>query len=114
MWRRIVFSIAISNTDDHLRNHGFVIKNNGWRLSPAYDINPSIDKDGLALNINMSDNSLDFELAKSVGEYFQLTDKEMQMILDDVLNAASKWKNLATKIGIPRSEQMLMEAAFTT
>lgn len=112
LWRRIIFSIAISNTDDHLRNHGFVIKNNGWRLSPAYDINPSIDKDGLALNINMSDNSLDFELAKGVGEYFQLTDKEMQLILDDVIHVVSKWKNLATKIGIPRSEQMLMEAAF--
>ena len=49
LWRRIVFNISISNTDDHLRNHGFLLSNKGWRLSPAYDINPSIDKDGLAL-----------------------------------------------------------------
>lgn len=72
LWKRLVFNIAISNTDDHLRNHGFIISNNGWRLSPAFDINPSIDKDGLALNIDMTDNSLDFELAKSVGDYFQI------------------------------------------
>ncbi|MFV0140018.1 HipA domain-containing protein [Empedobacter falsenii] len=49
----------------------------GWGLSPAYDLNPSIDKDGLALNIDMDNNALDFELAKSVGEYFRLTTKEM-------------------------------------
>src|SRR5579863_66826 len=61
LWRRIVFNIAISNTDDHLRNHGFILHQDGWRLSPAYDINPSIDKDGLALNIDMSDNALDYE-----------------------------------------------------
>ncbi|MEA3452438.1 MAG: HipA domain-containing protein, partial [Bacteroidota bacterium] len=66
LWRRIVFNIAISNTDDHLRNHGFIIKNNQWRLAPAYDINPSIDKDGLSLNIDLYNNDLDFELAKSV------------------------------------------------
>jgi len=112
LWRRIIFNIAISNTDDHLRNHGFIIKNNEWRLSPAFDINPSIDKDGLTLNIDLIDNSLDFELAKGVGEYFQLSKIEMQQILDDVLNAVSRWRDLANKIGIPRSEQILMEAAF--
>lgn len=50
LWRRIVFNIMISNTDDHLRNHGFILTKNGWILSPAYDINPSIDKSGLAIN----------------------------------------------------------------
>src|SRR5690554_7886728 len=48
LWRRIIFNIAISNTDDHLRNHGFILTNESWILSPAYDLNPSIDKDGLA------------------------------------------------------------------
>ena len=76
LWRRIVFNIAVSNTDDHLRNHGFILTSKGWKLSPAYDINPSIDKDGLALNIDMDNNALDLEQAKSVGEYFRLDDKK--------------------------------------
>lgn len=67
LWRRIVFNIAISNTDDHLRNHGFLLYHDRWQLSPAYDLNPSIDKDGHGLNIDMDSNDLDFHLAKSVG-----------------------------------------------
>ncbi len=55
----MVFNIAISNTDDHLRNHGFILQKKGWQLSPAYDINPSIDKDGLASNIDTDTNALD-------------------------------------------------------
>ena len=81
LWRRIIFHIAVSNTDDHLRNHGFILTEKGWILSPAFDINPSVDKDGLALNIDTNNNDLDFELAKTVGEYFQLTDDEMNTIL---------------------------------
>ncbi|MFC5683615.1 type II toxin-antitoxin system HipA family toxin [Flavobacterium sp. MAHUQ-51] len=112
LWRRIVFNIAISNTDDHLRNHGFILTKNGWILSPAYDLNPSIDKDGLALNIDMDNNALDFELAKSVGEYFRLNNSQMDPIIQEVTNVTSKWKDLAIKIGIPRSEQELMGKAF--
>lgn len=112
LWRRIVFSIAISNTDDHLRNHGFVLTEKGWRLSPAYDINPSIDKSGLALNIDSVNNALDFDLAKSVGEYFQLNETQMNTIINEVLDVLKKWKSLAKEIGISRAEQQLMEAAF--
>ena len=112
MWRRIVFNISISNTDDHLRNHGFILTNEGWILSPAYDLNPSIDKDGLSLNIDMYNNDLDFELAKSVGEYFRLNEKQMNIIINEVSSVVSKWKEIANKIGISRSEQQLMEKAF--
>lgn len=112
LWRRIVFNIAVSNTDDHLRNHGFILNENGWELSPAYDLNPSIDKDGLALNIDMDNNALDFELAKSVGEFFRLNNAEMDKILDEVLTSVKQWKELAQKIGIPRAEQELMSTAF--
>ena len=112
LWRRIVFNIAVSNTDDHLRNHGFILTPKGWILSPAYDINPSIDKDGLALNIDMENNSLDLELAKSVGEYFRLDDKQMDSIIKEVLNSVAQWKRIANKIGISRAEQELMAAAF--
>ncbi|MFC0308410.1 type II toxin-antitoxin system HipA family toxin [Gallibacterium trehalosifermentans] len=73
LWRRIVFNIAVSNTDDHLRNHGFIYQNSGWALSPAYDLNPSPLSQGLHLNITDSNNSLDFQLAFEVAEFFQLT-----------------------------------------
>ena len=112
LWRRIVFNIAISNTDDHLRNHGFILTPKGWVLSPAYDINPSVDKGGLALNIDTHNNELDFELAKSVGEYFQLSESEMDSILNEVKETVSTWKNEALKIGISKAEIDLMEGAF--
>lgn len=112
LWRRIVFHIAISNTDDHLRNHGFILTGKGWILSPAFDINPSIDKDGLATNIDTHNNALDFDLAKLVGEYFQLNDAEMNKIIAEVKAAVSNWKKLANEIGISRAEQELMRAAF--
>ena len=73
LWRRIVFNIAVSNTDDHLRNHGFIFQDNGWVLSPAYDINPVTPANGLHLNISDDDNSLDFDLALDVIGFFQLT-----------------------------------------
>jgi serine/threonine-protein kinase HipA len=112
LWKRLIFNILISNTDDHLRNHGFVLNPEGWRLSPAFDINPSIDKEGLALNIDMDNNSLDINLAKSVGAYFRLEEKEMDSVIDHVKSVVSGWQKLAAEIGIPRSEQMLMTAAF--
>ncbi len=112
LWRRIVFYIAVSNTDDHLRNHGFLLTDKGWFLSPAFDINPSIDKDGLALNIDTHNNVLDFDLAKSVGEYFQLSDAEMNSIIAEVKAAVRGWKNIAQEVGISSAEQEMMSAAF--
>ncbi len=112
LWRRMVFNVLISNTDDHLRNHGFILTNKGWRLSPAFDINPSIDKVGLALNIDMDNNSPDIDLVKGVGIYFRLGKKEMDNIIDEVKSGISGWKKIATEIGIPRNEQTIMAAAF--
>lgn len=114
LWRRIIFNIAISNTDDHLRNHGFILNEKGWELSPAYDLNPSIEKDGLALNIDTDDNALDFELAKNVGEFFRLNEDEMGAIINEVVTVVRDWKSIAKKIGISNKEQLLMEPAFKT
>ncbi|MEO5582434.1 MAG: HipA domain-containing protein [Saprospiraceae bacterium] len=108
----MVFHIAISNTDDHLRNHGFLLSKKGWRLSPAYDINPSIDKDGLSMNIDSHNNILDFDIAKSVGEYFQLNITDMNKIIAEVKIAVSNWRKKAKEIGISMSELELMNAAF--
>jgi serine/threonine-protein kinase HipA len=112
LWRRIIFNIAVSNTDDHFRNHGFILGKEGWTLSPAYDINPSTDKNGLQLNIDETNNALDFNLAKSVGFYFQLNDSEMDKIISEVLGSVKTWKDFATQIGIPRSQVELMSPAF--
>ncbi len=112
LWRRIAFHIAISNTDDHFRNHGFLLTKEGWILSPAFDINPSIDKEGLAINIDADQNRLDFELAKSVGEYFQLSTNEMDLIIDEIKKPVSDWRKYAQEIGISRAEQEMMSGAF--
>lgn len=112
LWRRIVFNILISNTDDHLRNHGFILAKDGWQLSPAFDINPSIDKEGLALNVDMNNNQLDLELAKSVGVHFRLSGKEMDHVIEEVSEVVTGWEKKAKKIGISRGEQVLMAGAF--
>jgi serine/threonine-protein kinase HipA len=114
LWRRIVFSICITNTDDHLRNHGFLLKNDGWVLSPAYDINPIENGAGLKLNISDTDNSLDLNLALEVSEYFRLSDKRASEIIDEILNVVAGWKEIAKKYGISRAEQELKAIAFKT
>jgi serine/threonine-protein kinase HipA len=112
LWRRIVFNIAVSNTDDHLRNHGFIYSNGGWLLSPAYDINPVTPANGLHLNITEDDNSLSYELAMDVIEFFQLSTSQAQRIKDEVLLSVARWKTVANSINISRSEQLNMASAF--
>ena len=112
LFRRIVFSIAISNTDDHLRNHGFILTKQGWMLSPAYDINPNPYGTGLKLNISEEDNSLDFDLALSVAPYFRLTEKEAADIIENIKLVVSKWEEIAAKYQISKSERDMMNSAF--
>lgn len=112
LWRRMVFYIAISNTDDHLRNHGFIYRPGGWVLSPAYDINPVCPADGLHLNITDSDNRLDYGLALEVIDFFQLDKQQALRIKDEVLASVTQWRSVASKLGIGRSEQQRMGSAF--
>ncbi|WP_273397627.1 type II toxin-antitoxin system HipA family toxin [Actinobacillus porcinus] len=112
LWRRLVFNIAISNSDDHLRNHGFLMADNGWRLSPAYDLNPVPYAQGLHLNITDSDNRLDFRLAFDVANFFQLTPKQANEIYQNVIESVKHWQTVATEIGISRAEQERMRGAF--
>jgi len=112
LWRRIVFNIAVSNTDDHLRNHGFIIENGKWRLSPAFDVNPSIDKEELALNIDDTNGTLDFELALNIIEYFRLSNEEAESIISRVRKAIVSWEKISKQIGIARVEIDLMRSAF--
>lgn len=112
LFKRIVFSIAISNTDDHLRNHGFLLTPTGWRLSPAYDMNPNQYGVGLKLNISENDNSLDFDLALSVVPYFRLSESEAIKSINKIKMAVSNWERTAAKYKISKAEQDLMRVAF--
>jgi serine/threonine-protein kinase HipA len=112
LWRRIIFNISIKNTDDHLRNHGFLLGRGGWSLSPAYDVNPVHHGTGLMLNISESDNSLDFDLVMSVAKFFRVSDKKAGEIIDEVKQSVSGWQKIAEQLSIPKSEQALMANAF--
>lgn len=112
LWRRIVFNIAVSNTDDHLRNHGFLLAKNGWKLSPAYDLNPILGKNGLHLNITDTDNTLDYQLAFEVKDFFRLSQTQASQIYDEVLNAVKQWQAVAKRLGTSRAEQAMKESAF--
>jgi serine/threonine-protein kinase HipA len=112
LWRRIVFFICVSNVDDHLRNHGFLLKSQGWVLSPAYDINPVATGGGLALNISREDNSLDLDLARSIAPVFRINEERREGIILDVITAVKTWPNLAKKLKLPARETDLMKTAF--
>lgn len=112
LWRRIVFSICISNTDDHLRNHGFMLAPPGWALAPAYDLNPNPHGAGLSLNISETDNALDLDLARSVASVFRLTDTRARAVLDDVASAVGAWRAVASERHLSRAAQDRMRRAF--
>jgi serine/threonine-protein kinase HipA len=112
LWRRIVFNIAVKNTDDHLRNHGFLLTPDGWTISPAYDVNPVYFGTGLTLNISETDNALDWDLARSVAKYFRIKDKQATEIIAMTRTTVGQWPKIASKYKIKRSEQELMAHAF--
>ena len=113
LWCRIVFNMAVSNNDDHLRNHGFILGKEGWKLSPVYDVNPSIYGDTLSLNVDSDSNLIDFNLALSVAKLFDLTEKQAVEQLNDIKNIVeSNWQKLARKYGLSRSEIESMSPAF--
>ena len=112
LWRRIVFFMCISNTDDHLRNHGFLLEQDGWKLAPAYDVNPISDSTGLKLNVSEKDNSLDLELAKEVAPLFRVEKTKMNKIIREVVAVVKTWKQKAEYLGLRRSEQDQMQSAF--
>jgi serine/threonine-protein kinase HipA len=112
LWRRVVFYICVSNTDDHLRNHGFLLTDKGWVLSPTYDINPVEKGSGLSLNISDKDNALDLGLALEVAPYFRVEEKRAKEIIGIIKKSVRKWAELAEKLKISKGERDLMESAF--
>jgi serine/threonine-protein kinase HipA len=113
LWSRIVFNLLVSNTDDHLRNHGFLlVPGKGWRLSEAFDMNPVSNANGLKLNISEADNAMDLDLARSVAPYFRLSMIEADEIIDREQAIVRQWPKIATSLKISAREQKRLSDAF--
>lgn len=115
LWRRIVFSILISNTDDHLRNHGFLYEGSGWRLAPAYDLNPmpvDIKPRILTTAIDEADSTASLDLAYDVAQHFGLKPDKAKTIACEVGAAVAGWREAAKAIGLTNKEIDRMASAF--
>mgnify|MGYP005759698693 CR=1 FL=1 len=111
LYRRVAFNICIGNTDDHFRNHGFLLTAKGWTLSPAYDMNPTLNEyQSLLINSHTNKSDLN-ELLNSCEEYM-LQKQSAQQIISEVLNTVKEWQSLATRLGIAKSEQERFAAVF--
>ena len=113
LWKRIVFNMAVSNTDDHLRNHAFIFTENGWRLSPLYDVNPVPYGDELSLNVDEADNSINIDLAIETAVRFGLSRTDATNDAKDILVIVREnWEKLATAYGLSRRLIEEMRPAF--
>jgi serine/threonine-protein kinase HipA len=117
LWRRVVFNVLIANTDDHLRNHGFLYTGpDGWRLSPAYDLNPvPVDIKPRVLSTAISldnDPTASLELALEVARDFALSGRDAIAVAGAVGQAVARWRDEAAALGIRPSEVERMSSAF--
>ena len=114
LWRRMAFSLLVSNTDDHLRNHGFFAENGRWRLSPAYDLNANMMRPqslSLELDAGVPIETIDTLLAAA--DYFRLDKAEADLQLRRIRSAVARWRDVAVRLGIPRREQEEMAVCFS-
>ena len=114
LWTRVVFNILVSNRDDHLRNHGFILAADGWRLAPAYDLNATIEKAEHVLAIDMDDPSPDVDLALSTAGYYGLGAPQAAEILHRVQAAVGEWRKAAAGLRLSREETDRMAKAFVS
>lgn len=112
LFRCVLFNILIHNTDDHLCNHGFFLGEQGVRLSPAYDMNPTADRTELTLAINEVETACDVSIAMDARKDYDLTAQQADNVLGQVQKAALVWRTEADRLQIPKAEQDLMASAF--
>ena len=112
LYRRVAFNIAIGNSDDHFRNHGFLLTPRGWTLAPAYDMNPTLN-DHQALLINSSTNRADLEVLLTSSEEYMIGRDEAQRIIEEVKIGVSRWKSLAKRLGFAKREMEIFEQVYT-
>lgn len=112
LFRRVVFNVAVGNRDDHLRNHGFILAAGGWRLAPAFDVNPSIDKAEHVLNIDDADNRPSLGNVLATAPFYRLAPARAREIVSEVLAVVAGWKEGARRAGIARADIELTASAF--
>ena len=113
LWRRMVFSLLVSNTDDHLRNHGFILESGRWRLSPAYDLNANLKRPHallLELDVGVPIESVDTLI--DAADYFRVSRTEASSHLARIRSTVAGWREVATRLGIHRREQEEMSTCF--
>ena len=112
LFRRVAFNVAIGNRDDHLRNHGFILTAEGWRLAPAFDVNPSIEKAEHVLNLDETDNRPSLATVIDTAEWYSLSKDDAARIVGEVTRETRQWRRCAAASGIARADIELMAAAF--
>lgn len=114
LWKRIVFNMAVTNTDDHLRNHAFIFTDRGWVLSPLYDVNPVPYGDELSLNVDNEDNSISIELAVQTSVKFGIPKPDAETYAEDILKIVrDNWEKSANEYGLSRRKIEEMRPAFS-
>jgi serine/threonine-protein kinase HipA len=113
LFRRVAFNVAIGNRDDHLRNHGFILTASGWRLAPAFDVNPNIEKTEHVLNLDETDNRPSLATVIETSEWYSLSKDRGARIVDEITQQTRQWRQSAARANIARADIELMAAAFT-
>lgn len=111
LFRRVAFNICVGNSDDHFRNHGFLLTAKGWTLSPAYDMNPTLN-DHQSLLINSNTNKADLSVLLNSCEEYMLSPEVTKNIINEVIEAVKGWRTLANRLGIAKREMNLFEGVF--
>lgn len=113
LWKRIVFNMAVTNTDDHLRNHAFILTDKGWILSPLYDVNPVPCGDELSLNVDEDDNSISIDLAVQTAVKFGISKSDAEAVAEDILQIVrDNWERTAAGYTLTRRQIEEMRPAF--
>lgn len=113
LWKRIVFNMAVTNTDDHLRNHAFIVTDKGWILSPLYDVNPVPYGGELSLNVDEEDNSISIDLAVQTAVRFGISKSDAEALAEDILKIVrDNWEKTAAEYGLTRRQVEEMRPAF--
>jgi serine/threonine-protein kinase HipA len=113
LFSRVAFNVVVGNRDDHLRNHGFILGERGWRLAPAFDVNPNIDKGEHVLNIDDVDNRPSLETVLATAPFYRVAPTRAQQIVTKVVNVVGDWETAARRACISRADIELTAPAFS-
>ncbi len=113
LFRRVAFNVAVGNRDDHLRNHGFLMSQDGWRLAPAFDVNPNVDKADHVLNIDDVDNRPSVEAVRSTARFYGLSAARGDALIEEVMEAVDGWRAGARRARIAAADIEVTAAAFS-